>query len=593
MFKLLFKSIREYKKPSVLSGLFISLEVACEIAIPYIILPLVDNIQYNMVGDSMDISGIYTTLKYGGILLALALLSLCFGTLAAKEAAIGSTGFVKNLRHDLFYKINSFSFSNIDKFSSSSLVTRMTTDLQFIQMAYAMFIRIGVRGPLMLIFSIIASFTINVKLSLIFTVLVPFLGGVLIMVAAFAHPIFKSVFQKYDKMNERVEENVKGIRVVKTYVREDYEKEKFDKSSDEITKNFIKAEKILAWNTPAMQFSIHTAIVFVLILGSYIVATTNHLGDDGNILWEGSLTTGGLTSLLTYSIQSLNSLMMITQVGVLFVISLTSIQRVSEVLREESSIVDPKNPIKEVKDGSIVFSGVNFKYSDKAERYALKGVNLSIKSGEVIGIIGGTGSSKTTLVNLIDRLYDVSTGEVLVAGHDVRDYDLKTLRDSVAVVLQKNVLFSGSIKENMRWGNEGASDEEIIEACKLAQADEFIERMPDKYDSYIEQGGSNVSGGQRQRLCIARALLKKPKVLILDDSTSAVDTKTDSLIRKGLKEYLPSCTKIIIAQRVASIEEADQIFVMDDGEIVARGNSEELKESSPIYREIYDLQNRK
>jgi ATP-binding cassette subfamily B protein len=593
MFKLLFKSIREYKKPSVLSGLFISLEVACEIAIPYIILPLVDNIQYNMVGDSMDISGIYTTLKYGGILLALALLSLCFGTLAAKEAAIGSTGFVKNLRHDLFYKINSFSFSNIDKFSSSSLVTRMTTDLQFIQMAYAMFIRIGVRGPLMLIFSIIASFTINVKLSLIFTVLVPFLGGVLIMVAAFAYPIFKSVFQKYDKMNERVEENVKGIRVVKTYVREDYEKEKFDKSSDEITKNFIKAEKILAWNTPAMQFSIHTAIVFVLILGSYIVATTNHLGDDGNILWEGSLTTGGLTSLLTYSIQSLNSLMMITQVGVLFVISLTSIQRVSEVLREESSIVDPKNPIKEVKDGSIVFSGVNFKYSDKAERYALKGVNLSIKSGEVIGIIGGTGSSKTTLVNLIDRLYDVSTGEVLVAGHDVRDYDLKTLRDSVAVVLQKNVLFSGSIKENMRWGNEGASDEEIIEACKLAQADEFIERMPDKYDSYIEQGGSNVSGGQRQRLCIARALLKKPKVLILDDSTSAVDTKTDSLIRKGLKEYLPSCTKIIIAQRVASIEEADQIFVMDDGEIVARGNSEELKESSPIYREIYDLQNRK
>ena len=583
MIKKLMSCIREFKTPSLLSAIFIAFEVIFECIIPYIIAFIIDNIT----------TGNYQLLAtYSGILIGLSILSFICGFISAKEGSKASTGFARNIRHDIFYSVQDFSFSNIDKFSSSSLVTRMTTDVSNIQMAYGMIIRIGVRAPLMLIVSIIMAFTLNYKLALIFVALVPILGFILIFIAIKSHPIFERVFKKYDNLNASVNENVKGIRTVKTYVREDYEKQKFGKASDEIATNFIKAEKLLAWNPPAMQFAMNVALILVSVIGSYLIATTNGGYDaNGNVIW-GELSTGSLSSLISYGMQCLSNLMMITMVLVMIMISLTSMERVVEVLNEKSNITNPINPIMKVDNGDISFKNVNFKYNIDAEEYALKNVNLKIKSGQVVGILGGTGASKSTLVNLISRLYDTTTGEIGVGDHNVKEYDLKTLRDQVSVVLQKNLLFSGTIKQNMLWGNENATDDEILEACKLAQADEFIETFPDKYQTIITQGGTNVSGGQKQRLCIARALLKKPKILILDDSTSAVDTKTDSLIRDALSKSMPDCTKIVIAQRISSLKEADLIIVMDKGKIIDKGTHDELLKSSKIYKEIYDIQNR-
>lgn len=575
------KSVREYKKPSVLAPIFVMAEVVLEVLIPWVMTLLLGRIK--QIGDAGETSLLLPEiLKYGGILLCLALGSLAFGSLSGLFCAKASSGFAKNLRKDMYYKIQDFSFANIDKFSTSSLVTRLTTDVTNVEMAYMMIIRTAIRAPFMLIFSMVMAFSINAKMALIFLCTSPVLAIGLFLIMTKAVPFFNKIFKKYDAMNESVEENVRGMRVVKSYVREDFEKEKFGNASDNVRKDFTKAEKIIAWNMPLMNFCIYVGLIAIYAIGSAFIVKSN----------EELLKLTELQSFMTYSFQILMSLMMLSMIMVMVIMSTASAERISEVLREESTIVSPENALTEVKDGSVEFKNVSFKYSEKAERFALENVNLKIESGETIGIIGATGSSKSTLVNLIPRLYDVTDGEVTVGGVNVKNYDLETLRNSVSVVLQKNVLFSGTIKENLRWGNENASDDEIEEAARLAQADEFVQRFPDKYDTYIEQGGVNVSGGQKQRLCIARALLKKPKILILDDSTSAVDTKTDALIRKAFKDYIPQTTKIIIAQRIASVQDSDKIIIMENGGIIAVGTHETLLKNNDIYKDLYHSQNK-
>lgn len=572
--RVLKKSIREYKRDSILTPIFVAFEALVECIIPMMVANLVNKMQ-----NGCDLSVI---VKYGVILIIMACFSLLFGALAGITAANASAGFGKNLRKDLFEAVQNFSFENIDRFSASSLVTRMTTDVTNVQLAYMMIIRTVVRAPLMLIFSLTMGFIMGGYLALIFLFTIPFLGIGLGLVIKKTMPLFRKVFKKYDNLNNSVQENINGIRVVKSFVREDFEMKKFNEAAEDVCADFTKAEKILALNNPMMQFCLYVVMIFVLTFGSYLVVNFG-----GAIIQVGQL-----SSLLTYSFQILMSLMMLSMIFVMVTISIESCERIVAVLEEQRTISNPENPIYEVEDGSIDFNNVSFKYSKHADRYALENINLHIKSGQTIGILGGTGSSKTSLVNLISRLYDVTEGEVKVAGVDVRDYDLVTLRDAVSVVLQKNVLFSGSIKENLRWGNKDATDEEIEEACHLACADEFIEQFPDKYDTHIEQGGTNVSGGQKQRLCIARALLKKPKILILDDSTSAVDTKTDAIIRDGFKKFIPETTKIIIAQRVSSVQDADQIIIMNNGSIEAIGTHDELLASNPIYQEVYYSQNK-
>ena len=584
LLKTLTKSIREYKKASILSPIFVAFEVVLEVAIPFIMSMLVDYMQKNE--SNLNIN---TIIMYGGILLGLAILSLLFGFLAGKYCAEASTGFAKNLRKDMFYAIQDYSFTNIDKFSTSSLVTRMTTDITNVQMAYMLIIRTAIRAPLMIIFALIMSFTINTYLALIFLIMVPLIATGLILIFKKAHPIFIKVFKKYDKLNNTVQENVRGIRTVKSFVREDYETEKFKKSSNDIKEDFIVAEKILSFNNPLMNFAIYCTTLIISLLGSMVIV--NSL--DGTVAFKfGQLSTGQLSSLITYTTQILMALMMVSMIVVMITMSITSAERICEVLNEKSDLTNPENPIMKVKNGDIEFKNVNFSYCGSEDKLSLKNINLKLKSGQTLGIIGGTGSSKSTLVSLIPRLYDTSDGEVLVGDINVKDYDIETLRNNVAMVLQKNVLFSGTIKENLRWGNENATDEELIEAAKLAQADSFIQTFPDKYDTFIEQGGTNVSGGQKQRLCIARALLKKPKILILDDSTSAVDTKTDALIRKAMKENIPNTTKIIIAQRTSSVMDADLICVLDRGKICGLGTHEELLKTNAIYQEVYYSQNR-
>ena len=575
MIKILMKSLREFKNDSIKTPLIVSGEVIMECLIPFVIARFVNLLQQGQA--TMDV-----LIKYGGILLLLALLSLFFGAWAGITAANASAGFGKNLRRDLFESVSNFSFENIDKFSASSLVTRMTTDITNVQMAFMMVIRVAVRAPLMIIFSFTMAVLMGGRLALIFLFSIPFLGIGLAIIIRKSLPLFRAVFNKYDTLNASVQENISGIRVVKSFVREKYEIDKFDRAVEDVRQDFTKAEKILALNTPMMQFALYTVMVFTLSFGSYLVITTR--GIDLNV--------GQLSSLLTYSFQVLISLMMLSMVFVMITISTESAERIVAVLNEKSSIVNPEYPIYEVANGDISFKNVSFKYSKKAERYALENINIDIKSGQTIGIVGGTGSSKSSLIQLISRLYDTTEGDVYVGDRNVKEYDLVTLRDQVAVVLQKNVLFSGTIKDNLRWGNKEATDEEIREACHLACADEFIDLMPKGYDTYIEQGGSNVSGGQKQRLCIARALLKKPKILILDDSTSAVDTKTDAKIRDGLRRFIPATTKIIIAQRIASVEDADQIIVMSKGTINAIGTHEELLKTNEIYKEVYTSQNK-
>lgn len=572
--RVLKKSIREYKRDSILTPVLVAFEALVECIIPLMVANLVNRMQ-----NGCDLSVI---VKYGVILIIMACFSLLFGALAGITAANASAGFGKNLRKDLFVAVQNFSFENIDRFSASSLVTRMTTDVTNVQMAYMMIIRTVVRAPLMLIFSLVMGFIMGGRLALIFLFTIPVLGIGLGLVIKKTMPLFRKVFKKYDNLNNSVQENINGIRVVKSFVREDFEKKKFNEAAEDVCGDFTRAEKILALNNPMMQFCLYVVMIFVLTFGSYLVVNFG-----GAIIQVGQL-----SSLLTYSFQILMSLMMLSMIFVMVTISIESCERIVAVLEEKRTISNPENPIYEVNDGSIDFDNVSFKYSKRADSYALENINLHIKSGQTIGILGGTGSSKTSLVNLISRLYDVTEGEVKVAGVDVRDYDLVTLRDAVSVVLQKNVLFSGSIKENLRWGNKEATDEEIEEACHLACADEFIEQFPDKYDTHIEQGGTNVSGGQKQRLCIARALLKKPKILILDDSTSAVDTKTDAIIRAGFKKFIPETTKIIIAQRVSSVQDADQIIIMNNGSVEAIGTHDELLASNPIYQEVYYSQNK-
>lgn len=572
MIKTLAKSIREYKLPSILTLIFIMGEVIIEVLIPFITADLVNDIKAGVP--------INEVIKTGVILIIMALVSLCCGGIAAITCARASAGFAKNLRKDMYSKIQDYSFSNIDKFSSSSLVTRLTTDITHVQMSYMMIIRTAIRSPMMFIFSIIMAYTMGGTLATTFVVVVPVLIFGLLLVARTAMPAFRRVFKKYDNLNESIEENVRGMRVVKGFSRENFEKEKFGLASDDICRDFTKAERIVALNSPIMQFCMYFNTVGILLIGSFLVITTKGTQVD----------VGQISAMLTYGVQILMSLMMLSMIYVMITMSLESMKRICEVLNEEPALKNPENPIFEVKDGSITFESVNFKYSEKADKNALEGIELNIKSGMTVGIIGGTGSGKSSLVQLIPRLYDVTEGAVKVGGVDVREYDIKTLRDAVAMVLQKNQLFSGTIKENLRWGNENATDEEIEYVCKLACADEFINTFPDGYDSHIEQGGTNVSGGQKQRLCIARALLKNPKILILDDSTSAVDTKTDAFIRKGFKEFIPETTKIIIAQRVASVEDADLIIIMNNGKIEDVGNHSQLLEKSEIYREIYEQQ---
>ena len=583
MVKTILKSVREYKRPSILSPIFVGLETLIECIMPYVIALLINYLQnkekYNIPFVQEDMK---TILLYSSILIVLAILSLTFGYLAGKNCAIASCGLGKNLRHDLYYHIQDFSFENIDKFSSSSLVTRLTTDVNNVQNAYNMGIRIAVRVPLMMLFSSIMAFLISGKLAWIFIAFLPFIGLALFIIAKFAMKRFNAVFTKYDKLNESVQENVSGIRVVKTYVREEYEKKKFKKASDDICNNFVTAERIVALNNPVMQLSMYIANIIIALLGSQLIISSN----------ETLLEVGDLSALLQYGGQILMSMMMLSMVFVMVTLSAPSMRRISEVLNEESTLTNPNNPIMEVENGDIVFDNVSFKYSEKAEKNALSNINLKVKSGETIGIIGTTGSSKTTLVNLISRLYDVTEGNLYVGGKNVKEYDLTTLRDNVSVVLQKNVLFSGTINENLRWGNKEATEEQIIEACKLACADDFVQTFPDKYETVIDQGGTNVSGGQKQRLCIARALLKKPKILILDDSTSAVDTKTDALIRKAFKENIPNITKIIIAQRISSVMDADKIIVLDDGKVSGFGTHDELLQNNEIYQEVYNIQNK-
>ena len=572
--KVLKKSIRDYKLPSILTPIFIIGEVVLETLIPTVMAVLIDEISKSI---SMD-----PIIKYGLILLAMALASLLCGFIAGKFAATASCGYARNLRHDMYYKIQDFSFAEIDRFSTSSLVTRLTTDVTNVQNAYQMIIRIAIRTPLMLIFAFVFSFRINWRIALVFLAAMPVLMLALALMMKFVMPFFRKIFRKYDDMNESVQENVQAIRVVKSFVREDYANGKFEKVSSEVRNDFTKAERIMALAWPIMMLCIFTVIAVIMFLGAKTIITSH--GEE--------LTVGNLSALINYAIMALMSMMMLSMVIVMLTMSVESANRIKEVLVTESSLKSPENGITTVENGDITFENVSFKYSEKAEKYALENINLSIKSGETVGILGGTGSSKSSLVQLIPRLYDVSEGRLLVGDKDVRDYDLVALRDSVSMVLQKNVLFSGTIKENIRWGNAAASDEEIKRVCRLACADEFIESFPDGYDTHIEQGGTNVSGGQKQRLCIARALIKKPKILILDDSTSAVDTKTDALIRKAFREEIPDTTKIIIAQRVASVEDADKIIVMEGGRIAAIGTHEELMQTSEEYRSVYESQTR-
>ena len=578
MIKIILKSLREYKKATIVTPIFIIFEVLCEVAIPFMTKELVTEMQVNGAGIAAGDIKKFALLCTG--LVILAMLGLAFGFLAAKFAAEAQSGLAKNLRKDMYYKIQEFSFENIDKFSASSLVTRMTTDVSNVQMAYGMVIRSLVRSPLMVIFSTIMCFLVNPTLAWIYVGLIPVVIILFGLIIKFAMPIFTKLFPKYDNLNESVQENINGIRVVKNYVREDYEKDKFAKASGELKVGFIKAERIVALNGPILNLAINVAVFFSAIGGAYIITKTN--GNEMEI--------GGLQALIQYGVQILMALMFLSFVTVMISLAMAAARRIAEVLVEEPSIKNPENPIYEVPNGDIEFKNVSFKYSKNAEIDALSNINLKIESGQTVGIIGGTGSSKTTLVNLISRLYDVTDGSLLVGGNDVKGYDLKTLRDQVSVVLQKNELFRGTINENLRWGNKEATDDEIKRACQIACADEFIDTFPDGYETHIEQGGTNVSGGQKQRLCIARALLKKPKIIILDDSTSAVDTKTDSLIRKGFKEDLPNTTKIIIAQRLSSVENADMVIVMDNGKINGIGTNEELLKNNAIYQEIYNIQ---
>ena len=576
MFKTLLKSVREYKLPSVLTPILVFIEVIIECIIPMVIAELVNRLEKKA---GMHIEDI---LIYGGIVALLAILSLTFGALAGVTCSTASCGFAKNLRRDMFYAIEGFSFENIDRFSASSLVTRLTTDVSNVQHAYMMLIRTAIRAPFMFVFAIVMAFIMGGNMAWIFIVVVPILLGMLIFIISKAMPLFKKVFKKYDNLNASVQENVKGMRVVKSFVREDYENEKFSRASGDVAADFTKADRILALQNPTMQLCLNIVMVFVLSFGSYTIISTG--GE--------ALDVGHLSALLTYGFMILSSLMMLSMIFVMLTMAMESGRRIAEVLDERSTLTNPKDPVYEIADGSIDFEGVSFKYSSTASRYVLSDVDLHIASGETVGIVGGTGSSKSTLVQLISRLYDTTEGTVKVGGIDVREYDLDTLRTGVALVLQKNVLFSGTIAENLRWGNKDATDEELREACRLAAADEFIESFPDKYDTHIEQGGANVSGGQKQRLCIARALLARPKVLILDDSTSAVDTETDAHIRAAMREYIPETTKIIIAQRIASVEEADKIIVLDGGKVYAVGNHSELMKDCDIYREIYESQNK-
>lgn len=578
MIKKLARSIREYKTASILTPIFVTFEVILECLIPFVIAKLVAAID---VGDGATIE-LKNILMYGGILLAMSFVSLVCGALSGAFCAKASSGYAKNLRKDIFYKIQDFSFENIDKFSTPSLVTRMTTDVNNVQFSFMMIIRIAVRCPLMLIFSLVMTFVMGGSLGWIFLGVIPPLSLLLFLIMKKAIPLYHRVFKKYDNLNESVQENIRGIRVVKSYVREDYEKKKFDRAATDVQVDFTKAERILAWNNPLMQFFFYGVLSSVLFVGAYLILSVG----------EPTYSVATVSQLIVYGMQILMSLMMLSMVFAMIVMSVESARRVCEILDEKSTLTSPDNAVKEVADGSVDFEGVNFKYSKNAERNALEGVDLHIKSGETIGIIGGTGSSKTSLVNLISRLYDATEGVVKVGGRDVKEYDLTALRDAVSVVLQKNELFSGTIKENLRWGDPDATDEELVEACKLAQADEFIRSFPDGYDTHIEQGGANVSGGQKQRLCIARALLKKPKILILDDSTSAVDTRTDALIRKAFREFIPETTKFIIAQRTSSVEDADRIIVMDGGRINAVGTHEQLLGKNDIYTEVYTTQNK-
>ncbi len=571
MIKKLAKCVREYKASSVLTLVFIVGEALIETLIPFITAQLI-----NHINDGADIAEI---LKTGLILVGMAVASLTCGGIAGFTCAKASAGFAKNLRSDIFSKIQSFTFKNIDRFSSASLVTRLTTDVTNVQMSFMMIIRIAIRSPLMFVFSIIMAYYMGGSLAMAFVIVVPLLIVGLALIAKFAMPAFRRVFKRYDNLNESIEENVRGMRVVKGFAREEYEKQKFDREAESIRRDFTFAERIVALNTPLMQICVYFNMAFVLLVGSRLVIT----GQNG-------LGVGQLSAMLNYGMAILMSLMMISMIYVMLTMSAESAKRICEVLDEKPDMAEPESPITEVADGSIDFDGVSFRYSEKAQKFALSDIDLHIRSGMTVGIIGGTGSSKSTLVQLIPRLYDASEGSVRVGGADVRDYDIKTLRDSVAMVLQKNLLFSGTIKENLRWGNADATDEEILEACRLAQADEFVSSFPDGYDTHIEQGGTNVSGGQKQRLCIARALLKKPKILILDDSTSAVDTKTDAMIRAGFKSFIPETTKIIIAQRISSVQDADMIIVMENGRISAKGTHEELLRTSGIYREVFEQQ---
>ena len=572
MIKRLAGCVREYKKPTILTLIFIVGEAFIETFIPFITAKLVNLIKYNAPMEQV--------VRIGLFLVLMACLSLCCGGIAGATCAKASTGFARNLRHDMFERVQSFSFENIDRFSSASLVTRMTTDVSNVQMSFMMIIRTAIRCPLMFIFCIVMAFIMGGKLALTFVVVVPVLIFGLLMIARKAMPAFRAVFRKYDRLNESIEENVRAMRVVKGFAREDYEKQKFGAASEDICGDFTHAERIVALNSPLMQLCVYFNMVFIMIVGSKLVITSGGQTID----------VGQMSAMLTYGFQILMSLMMISMIYVMLTMSAESAKRICEVLAEEPALSNPENPVTEVKDGSVDFDGVSFKYSAKAKKFALRDIDLHIAAGMTVGILGGTGSSKTTLIQLISRLYDTTEGSVRVGGVDVRDYDMETLRNSVAVVLQKNLLFSGTIKDNLRWGNPDATDEELVAACKLAQADDFVRSFPDSYDTWIEQGGTNVSGGQKQRLCIARALLKKPKVLILDDSTSAVDTRTDALIRTGFKAYIPETTKIIIAQRVASVQDADMIIVMDNGRIAATGTHDELLRSSEIYREVCQQQ---
>lgn len=574
MIKKLAGCIREYKRQTILTPILVAVEVVMDVLIPFVMSILLNEIETG--------GNITNVLLLGVLLIALALIALYFGAMSGKMGAQASAGFAKNLRHDMYYSIQDYSFTNIDKFSSSSLITRMTTDVSFVQMAFQMIIRIAVRSPLMLISSLIMSFILNARLALIFLAVVPLLAVGLFIIMKLAFPIFERVFKRYDKLNTVVQENVRGIRVVKTYVREDGEKQKFNQASEAIYKDFSRAERIIAFNSPLMQLAVYICMVFLSWFGAKEVIAQSSLANGFNA--------SELSTLITYVNQILMSLMMLSMIFVQITIAEAPAKRICEVLDEKSDIVNPENPVNEVIDGSIEFKGVNFSYKSKKDKLCLSGVNLKINSGETIGIIGGTGSSKTTLIQLIPRLYDATEGEVLVGGVNVKNYDLVALRDAVSIVLQKNVLFSGTIKENLLWGNPNATDEQIAHACKLAQVDDIIQAKPEKYDAIIDQGGANVSGGQKQRLCIARALLKNPKILILDDSTSAVDTRTDALIRKAFKEEIPDTTKIIIAQRIASVQDADKIIVMEGGKVVGFGTHDQLIESNDIYREVYESQ---